>query len=402
MKRINYIIVLLVAVVAAVSGCVKSDKVSKPVSETQGSLDLSSLSVEVDGDEVKTDKFVILLTNAASEQVGRWEYSSRPAKVLLEEGSYTLSITSSESEPLAQWSLPHFSARRTVAIVKKEVTSVGAVPAVLDNIGVRVVYTDALVEKMSDDCNVTVRIGSGMLVYNIAEKRTGFFLAGSVCHVLTAEFSGTVAGEPVDETRIIKDVKAGQLKILTFDITTPEPPDTVEQGGADVNFTIDVTCTTVDVDGNITVEENEPAEPVTDKGNPTIVWTGHDIDSWFTLVDSATEVKINITAPNTIKTLTVDIVSDAPAFSKESLQDVGLDSHLDLSNPGDLEEMIRGLHFPVREQVVGQTSVLFDITGFMPLMTVANNHDVEFVITVEDALGHQLVKSLKLKVKLQE
>jgi hypothetical protein len=130
------------------------------------------------------------------------------------------------------------------------------------------------------------------------------------------------------------------------------------------------------------------------------VWEGHNLDEWYELTDGGVKVALNITAPNKIKTLTVDIISNADAFQPDQLQGVGLDAHLDLSSPGDLREAIEGLGFPVAENVVGKTELVFDISDFMPLMSVAEDKDVEFRLTLADEFGHQIIKSLKIKVNL--
>lgn len=412
MKRTVIYTVTLCAAALLSTGCLKSDKVDHQTKQTTGTLDAQSIELVVNDEAtVNTADFIVTILDGSANQVASWKYSSRPVAIDLEQGEYSIVVTSSEEQQTAQWDTPHYTAVQKVNIVKQETTTVGNVETALDNIGVKVNYTKALADKMAANCRVSVRIGAGELVYEPAETRTGYFVAGVDKHVLTAEFTGTVAGESVNETRIIKDVMAGQRKTLTFDIvnkpdTIVTPPDTTTtetHGGAGVNFSIDVTCTTVDVDGNITIQEGEEqgdSVVTEDKGVPTIVWAGHDLDQMFELTDPNTAVKIDIAAPNKIKTLTVDIISDAPAFSEASLKDVGLDSHLDLSNPGALKEAIQGLHFPVEEQVVGQTSVCFDITGFMPLMSVVTGYKVEFKITVTDMFGHELSKSLKMDVKL--
>ncbi len=205
----------------------------------------------------------------------------------------------------------------------------------------------------------------------------------------------------------------------------PDVPVVPEDGNVNLDFKVDVTVKDVDVNGNIIVDENDqepdngeggdnggneggedggdeptPPQGPTDLGEPTIVWEGHNLDEWFELTDSSVAVALNITVPNTISTMTVDIISDASAFQPDALKGVGLDTHLDLSNPGDLRGPIEGLGFPVAENVVGKTELVFDISEFMPLMVVAQGKRVEFCITLNDAFGHQLVKSLKLNVNL--
>ena len=150
-------------------------------------------------------------------------------------------------------------------------------------------------------------------------------------------------------------------------------------------------------------DPDEDKKPEEDKGKPTILWEEGDIDKQFTVTTTDTvEVKISIRidAPNGISGFTVDIESTASAFSKESLNDLGLDTHLDFIEPGDMKSGIESLGFPTEDDVRGQTSINFPITRFVPLFVVANNETVNFTLTVTDALGNTEAKTLMLKIEL--
>ena len=76
------------------------------------------------------------------------------------------------------------------------------------------------------------------------------------------------------------------------------------------------------------------------------------------------------------------------------LDAVGLAPELDLVSPGDYKEPLEGLGFPTGEKVVGQTSVSFDISPFMPLIPLLGTGDSDFRLTVTDNEGQTTVASI--------
>ena len=438
--------------VAAV-GCIRGDKPIDPQPSTpsKGTVDMSSVSLTfVDGSSQVTDYYQAVISDQNNQVVASGQLGGMTS-VELDEGDYLLTVSSIAEAPVADWEKPYYVGTANISVAKDATSTVGTISTELKNVGVRVVFTEKFRQAMDEGFSVAVTFGLGRLTYSANETRTGYFRSTSAKQLLTAELTGTMNGQTVAEQRVVRDVAPGDVKIITFDVKEQEPdvpptdepdvpptdepdvpptdePAKPEEGGVNLDFVIDVTVGNVDVDGNITVDENdrEPADgddnqggdggddngeggdtptipdgPV-DLGAPAIVWAGHDLGEWFDLTDGSVQVVLNITAPNKIKTLVVDIVSEAPAFQPDQLQGLGLDSRLDLSNPGDLRGAIEGLGFPVAENVVGKTELLFDISQFMPLLGIAaEDEKVEFKLTLTDDYGHELVTSLKVNVNLQ-
>ena len=438
--------------VAAV-GCIRGDKPidPQPLTPSKGTVDMSSVALTfVDGSSQVTDYYQAVILDQNNQVVASGQLGGMTS-VELDEGDYLLTVSSIAEAPVADWEKPYYVGTANISVAKDATSTVGAISTELKNVGVRVVFTEKFRQAMDEGFSVAVTFGLGRLTYSANETRTGYFRSTSAKQLLTAELTGTMNGQTVAEQRVVRDVAPGDVKIITFDVKEQEPdvpptdepdvpptdepdvpptdePAKPEEGGVNLDFVIDVTVGNVDVDGNITVDENdrEPADgddnqggdggddngeggdtptipdgPV-DLGAPAIVWAGHDLGEWFDLTDGSVQVVLNITAPNKIKTLVVDIVSEAPAFQPDQLQGLGLDSRLDLSNPGDLRGAIEGLGFPVAENVVGKTELLFDISQFMPLLGIAaEDEKVEFKLTLTDDYGHELVTSLKVNVNLQ-
>lgn len=126
---------------------------------------------------------------------------------------------------------------------------------------------------------------------------------------------------------------------------------------------------------------------------PEIVLVGGDIDATMEIQETMS-VKVEVTAPETIAAFTVTI--DSPALTPMILGAIGLSETLDLVNPGSTAEALQGLGFPVGEQVLGQSSVSFDISALVPMIASIYDEDSthKFVLNVTDAKGQTATKTL--------
>ena len=83
--------------------------------------------------------------------------------------------------------------------------------------------------------------------------------------------------------------------------------------------------------------------------------------------------------------LTVDI--DSPTLTPDELAGLGLSSHLDLVNPGNLKAPIESLGFPTEGNVLNQPKVTFNISDFMPMLGLLGAGTHNFIIKATDAQG---------------
>jgi len=96
----------------------------------------------------------------------------------------------------------------------------------------------------------------------------------------------------------------------------------------------------------------------------------------------APEGKVNLHADNKIAHLRVKIETTNSGF--ESAVSEFLPMEFDLAYPGEYAEAFKGsLGFPVGDEVIGQTDLVFDITQFIPLLAGFDGTH-KFTITVED------------------
>ena len=105
-------------------------------------------------------------------------------------------------------------------------------------------------------------------------------------------------------------------------------------------------------------------------------------------------VVVNIEAENGFSNLKVKI--DSETLTPELLEEVGLASEFDLAYPGDLRTGLESLGFPVGDQVLGKTTLKFDITKFTPLLGSYGPATHKFIITAIDQSGNSVEKTLTL------
>lgn len=122
---------------------------------------------------------------------------------------------------------------------------------------------------------------------------------------------------------------------------------------------------------------------------PTISWRGGDENSFDEshVVDpiNGLEVIIDIVSVTGITGFTLEINSDT--LTPDELNGINLAQEMDLINPGSCEDGLTFLNFPTGDQVRNQTSMVFDISSFMPMLAGIGSGDSDFVLNVTDAGG---------------
>ena len=109
------------------------------------------------------------------------------------------------------------------------------------------------------------------------------------------------------------------------------------------------------------------------------------------------EVVLMITSKSGITKFDVDI--ESPSLTPEELQGVGLASHLDLVDPGELLEPLQGLGLLEGDSVKGLKEVKFDISGFMPLLAALGDGVHSFKLTVANEENGEKVGTLIIEIK---
>ena len=136
---------------------------------------------------------------------------------------------------------------------------------------------------------------------------------------------------------------------------------------------------------------------------PQVVWRDHDLNVRYDVTEDM-EIEIDITAEKGIKNFVVTINSPMlePLLPAIGLP-VGVNT-FDLTNidPNDAalyDALTNFLMFPVNEQVIGETSLAFSITPFVPMLAVPDFagglHDFHLDITDNDGNTTSVVVKMK-------
>ena len=120
-----------------------------------------------------------------------------------------------------------------------------------------------------------------------------------------------------------------------------------------------------------------------DKTKPTITGRGFDIKEAQKVPSSGQlTCVVDITASNRLTHLYVTI--DSEVLTEDELAGVGLKKSFDLAYPEELQEGLGSLGFPVADQVIGQKSLEFNITTFVPLLAGLGSGTHKFIIKAVD------------------
>lgn len=430
-KYINYSLAVLA--IATLGACAKEEPFGGESAQT-GKVLKSALALEVNNAEdlpilyrttraaapVADDFTVDFYKEGESEPSLSYIYRDMPEVVTLPAGAFTAVAHYGENLSAA-WEAPYFKGETTFIVVADKITDdVDPIVAKFSNVRVSINFDNALLNAMDSDSKVEVKVGeSGTLEFTASDaERSGYFAYVENSHTLTATFSGKVEGYQVVESKGYDNVAPGQHYSITFRLH-----DAGEEDPGEINAGVSVDASVEIVDMNVTLDpeedeiltddlrpvegddkDPEPVDPVEpgDKQAPKAEslepagdFAGYDkLD--LNAVNEATDHlycawRVVSEADGGFKAFTVDIISNT--LTPGELAGVGLTDHIDLIAPGEFEEALAGLGFPVN--VGGLNAAEFDITSFLSLLGALGEGNHEFKLTVTDANGTSVI-SVKL------
>ncbi len=414
MKKILYSLFTIFASVALVA-C-QNDKFPTDNEKETGTVDLSTMNVTCDYDSEilrssNTDDFIITITEKSTNQkINSWSYSEMPEVCTLITGTYIIKAESCTLENEA-WEKPYYVDEKEFKVEVDKVTAIGDLVCVLKNVKVTVEFSQDLLKIMGDDCVVNVNLGKGNLDFKKGELQAGYFAVEEESNILVATFRGTIDGYYDTTVSTFEDVKAGEWRILRYSLKSNNQ-ENEENGSFNTQLSVDASCTVVEkdvqVDVNEDVIEDPDPEPKPDNGGdepgdnpgdepqpadgPVITALTFDIKEAQTVSDNL-EIKINVSSELPLTGLVVDIDSEQLS---SLLPGVGLDTHLDLVNPGGMKQGLIDLGFPVEDEILGQTEVSFDITQFVPMLAALGQGTHNFILTATDEAGNETTETLTL------
>lgn len=412
----------------------------------------SSLAVQLKGEQTRAANdtpdvkdFTVEFFNVSNldTPVESYKYSEMPEIVTLPAGVKYKVVARYGENPEAAWNAPYYYGESTDfdVVVDKIVDNIDPITCRLSNVKVSINFDRSLVDVMSPDSKVNVKVGtSGELPFTIDTKDYGYFAYVEGSNTLIATFTGTVDGDPTTEIKSYTDVKPGVHYSITFRMHSPNASGTgtittPEEGNSGIN--IEAAVTISDISGEIDLgddifeeiilddESERPTEGSDDNPNtpdnpsqgddpnqgdepsvPDTPSTGGpkvtaeepiDLNAWNVAVDGLHCV-LNVHSDTGITGFSVTI--DSETLTEEMLTEVGLAGKFDLINPADddLAESLTGLGLPIKDEVKDQNDVKFDVSEFMGLLGLKGAGNHRFILTVSDASGTTIAE-LKLRTE---
>lgn len=426
MKKYFLICLTLLAGMLAFTAC--HSEVMEGQSTGKGELNLASMTAEVNTEvetvylgsraESGTDfsNYIVTVYDAQSQKVNQWKYSEMPEIVSLAVGTCTVEVTSAEA-PTNGFDIPYYKGSTTCEIKENEIVDVPAITCKLANMMFSVEYDEEFKSKMSEDVVTTITVGDNSLEIPGSETRKAYLVApGGETTSVTVTLKGTIDGEAIDYSERF-DVKTGVHNVIKYDFV-PVSDGTGDGSTLKVAINVDSSLTGSDeVIGVNPGEEpgiddfpegggEEPGDGDGEQNMPTIVGSnfyGSPFDiskdvlnvSIKTDMDNPIPLQVTLSAPNGIAHVYVTI--DSETLTEDLLTEVNLAKNFDLAEPGDLESGLNNLGLPTGQKVIGQETVLFDITNFTPLLGMFGVATHNFIIRLVDQQNLEVTQTLKIK-----
>lgn len=404
------------------------DEQWNPAIAEEGTVNLSSLSVNMSDAEKVTSSvlsratvdlngFIVTITDKSGENSPRtYTYGQMPEVLTLPVGTYSIDVESHKVQS-AEWEKPYYKGSKDFTITDGKITDIGVITCAFSSLKVTVEFDPALMLALGDDVKVTVIANNeGKLEFSKNETRAGYYKVIEGSTTMVAHFEGTVDGSRIESDVTFTDVVPGQYRKIIYSAKyRPTPPEQSGSVGTS-GITLDTTITTENLDSNVTVDEDimdstdrpgkEDPKPGEGGDNPgeggdnpgggedpdvkAITFEGSSplnlsgINQVYKGVDFGDAI-VYIKSKAGIKNLVVTITSDSDAF-KVVLEDMDFAEPFDLADPRDGNNLnnLNELKLPVKDAVVGKNEVVFDITGFVPMLTIYAPANYTFVLSATD------------------
>lgn len=397
MKKIIYTIMFAAVVLA---GCKKAVHTDSGTGVLRMQLSASSADyVPVKATNNDVNEFVIDITRPADGWTRNFpRFADMPQQLDLGSGSYTVTATSLYREPAA-WDQPIYSGTKAFTILAGELTPVSMV-CTLANMKVTIAPTANFNEEISsytvsvtnaysweapDVASKTLSWIKSNTQDDIAAGKAGYFTVAPLLvkvdgyRAIDADGNNECHAElvinnvsPRDHHAITLDARVtGQAGFkIVIDDSVVEKEDNVMVDGWD-----EVPVDGGDEGGDDPVDPDDPPQPST---APVFTWAANPTFA-ETLIADVMDVEILIEAPEKIKVFEVEVNSRplGPTLAALAERDnpnyyadhpFVMDMIYDDALCDGLAGM--GLGIPVKDDVLGQTTVLFSLSNLIPMIKV--------------------------------
>lgn len=380
-----------------------------------GQLSLGGLELTVSteatsrAEDDATKDFKVGVYDATNTLISKlYTYSDMPAIVPVKVGTHTLKVQSGEKMDEVSAN-PFYAASQSITIQKDKVAESKKVVCTLANTKVVLTIGD-LKDELQSGYTIQVSNGAtGIHLFTEEEINLGkamYFKTATTKKLEVTLIGKRPDGQPVRETSVI-DANGGESHKITINV--------IQTGTAKSTLKIDSTMEVVDKNVDVPVDEDiikpDPTptpdpdpnpdpnpDPTPDEYTLTIEGKEFYIDQAVVIPAGQTRtIIVDFESSLGLKNLHVEIVS--PILTPEFLASVNLSSTFDLANPGALEAPLKQLEFPVGAEVLGQKSLVFNISQFVPIMSGLGAATHQFKLKAIDASNHQLQKTLTITIE---
>lgn len=207
------------------------DSLMMPQSWKQGELSIRFVEdfkiTKASTDIPDTNDFILSVTNSSGASIYYGAYSAAPEKLLVGEGSYTVSAKSCDfTSP--KFDSPQYGDTQ-IAVVKAGETCSVLLNCTLINSGMRLKVSPDFLTEYPDGV-LFLKSSAGRLMYGYTEKRTAYFSPGSISLVLSSGGKETTLF-----TRLLES-----QQILTVNVSVASSGSS---GGAGISIRVDTTKT---------------------------------------------------------------------------------------------------------------------------------------------------------------
>lgn len=439
MKKVFSIVLMALFVIGTFTACHNETLEINTGKVAYGELDLTSLGVNLDVNvdtiyqqsraNVSENDFVITVFDEEKEQVEQWVYSKMPDLVSLPVGSYTITASSPDG-PQTGFDVPYYEGEVSCTITENQITTVEPIVCKLATSMFTIQFSDDLLPLLGNDVVVIISVGDEILKFTKSETRKGYIVVPDEETAFNVELKGTVDGEWIDiNKRSEVAVAPCQNNIINFELDSVHEDSSIT--GSRVDFDIELSINSewiiskdeIDVKpgdepaindfpsegtegGNQGGSQGEGDEGTSDANQPQIIGSNFN-GSPFDISNDELIVPTSISMDNpmTLQVMLkasqgiahVYVTIDSETLTDDLLSGVGLSSNFDLANPGSLSSGLSSLGFPVGNEVIGKTQIVFDITQFTPLLGIYGAANHNFIIRLVDQNGLEVTKTLKIK-----
>lgn len=354
-------------------------------------------------EELNVNDFAVQVLDEEGKVVNEYDSYADIDELRLPAGNYQIVASKGELKNAA-FDAPYYKGEEKCVVNPLEVADV-ITPCVLDNKKVTLFFSDEFNDYFTDDYDIVMTNGVGVLTAHAGENRTPYFKTTDqldfTLHATTKDGQDVNYYCDLYNDPQVKDYNNVVVALDIVKPSEPEVPDTPDTPGGSTGeverprIKIDVTLLereyVIEIPSNI-VSGGGEEEGGDTLDKPSIKGNGFDLDKPVVLTPAnakETEVIIDIELPTGVSAMKVTINSNHEEFTG-AVSDIG--------NPFDmlhLNSMQAGL---LEEVKAGQKTIRFDVSNFMSLL-VGFPGVHTFTIAVNDQNGTKNSKTLTIQVK---